>query len=83
MSDAVMLGLPSGSVISESLQPYLLKRQCGVPFELGIVAGLGRKFLVVLSHAIFLCVVAPWRPSERAFQSTSNSPLPDASVALP
>ena len=34
MTDAVMLGLPSGSVISESLQPYLLKRRCGVPFEI-------------------------------------------------
>jgi uncharacterized protein (TIRG00374 family) len=54
MTDAVMLGLPSGSVISESLQPYLLKRRCGVPFEAGIIAGFGRKFLVVLSHGLFL-----------------------------
>jgi uncharacterized protein (TIRG00374 family) len=54
MTDAVMLGLPSGSVISESLQPYLLKRRCGVPFEIGIIAGFGRKFLVVLSHGLFL-----------------------------
>jgi len=62
MSDAVMLGLPSGAVISESLQPYLLKRRCGVPFEIGIVAGLGRKFLVVLSHGLFLAasVVLAW-----------------------
>jgi hypothetical protein len=54
MTDAVMLGLPSGSLISESLQPYLLKRRCGVPFEIGIIAGFGRKFLVVLSHGLFL-----------------------------
>lgn len=54
MTEAVMLGLPSGSVISESLQPYLLKRRCGVPFEIGIIAGFGRKFLVVLSHGLFL-----------------------------
>ena len=56
MTDAVMLGLPSGAVISESLQPYLLKRRCGIPFEVGIIAGLGRKFLVVLSHGLFLGV---------------------------
>jgi len=54
MTDAVMLALPSGAVISESLQPYLLKRRCGVPIEAGIIAGFGRKFLVVLSHGLFL-----------------------------
>jgi len=54
ITDAVMLGLPSGAVISESLQPYLLKRRCGVPFEVGIIAGIGRKFLVVMSHGLFL-----------------------------
>jgi len=71
MSDAVMLGLPSGAVISESIQPYLLKRRCGVPFELGIVAGLGRKFLVILSHAIFLVVstLLAWPLVEHASRS--------------
>jgi hypothetical protein len=54
ITDAVMLGLPSGAVISESLQPYLLRRRCGVPFEIGIIAGVGRKFLVVMSHGLFL-----------------------------
>ena len=50
--EAMMLGLPSGAVISESLQPYLLKRRCGVPLETGIVATVGRKFFVVLSHGL-------------------------------
>jgi uncharacterized membrane protein YbhN (UPF0104 family) len=68
MADAVMLGLPSGAVISESLQPYLLKRRCGVPFETGIIAGLGRKFLVVVSHGLFLTVAVflAWPALERA-----------------
>lgn len=68
MTDAVMLGLPSGSVISESLQPYLLKRRCGVPFEIGIIAGLGRKFLVVLSHGLFLglSVLLAWPLLQKA-----------------
>ena len=52
--EAVMLGLPSGAVISESLQPWLLKRRCGVPFETAVVAGVGRKFFVVVSHGLVL-----------------------------
>jgi hypothetical protein len=68
MTDAVMLGLPSGTVISESLQPYLLKRRCAVPFEVGIIAGLGRKFLVVLSQGLFLglSVLLTWPMLQRA-----------------
>jgi glycosyltransferase 2 family protein len=68
MVDAVMQGLPSGAVISESLQPYLLKRRCGVPFETGIIAGIGRKFLVVLSHGLFLTgsIFLAWPTLERA-----------------
>jgi uncharacterized protein (TIRG00374 family) len=52
--DALMLGLPSGSVVSETVQPYLLKRRCGVPTESGIVASVARKFFVVVSHGLFL-----------------------------
>ena len=52
--EAVMLGLPSGAVISESLQPWLLKQRCGVPFEAAVVAGVGRKFFVVVSHGLVL-----------------------------
>jgi uncharacterized membrane protein YbhN (UPF0104 family) len=55
-AEAVMLGLPSGAVISESLQPYLLKRRCGVPFETALVASVGRKFFVVVSHGLVLAV---------------------------
>jgi uncharacterized protein (TIRG00374 family) len=54
--EATMLALPSGAVISESLQPYLLKRRCRIPFETAVVAGVGRKFLVVVSHALVLVV---------------------------
>ncbi len=54
IGDALMLGLPSGAVISETVQPYLLKRRCGVPTESGIVATIARKFFVVVSHGLFL-----------------------------
>jgi glycosyltransferase 2 family protein len=55
--EAVMLGLPSGAVISESLQPYLLKRRCEIPFETAVVASVGRKFFVVVSHGLVLGAV--------------------------
>jgi len=54
MVDALMLGLPSGSLMSETVQPYLLKRRCGVTMETGIVATVARKFFVVSSHGLFL-----------------------------
>jgi glycosyltransferase 2 family protein len=54
--EAVMLGLPSGAVISESLQPWLLKRRCLVAFETAVVAGVGRKFFVVVSHGLVLAL---------------------------
>jgi uncharacterized protein (TIRG00374 family) len=54
MVDALMLGLPSGAVVAETVQPYLLKRRCGVPAENGIVASVARKFFVVFSHGLFL-----------------------------
>lgn len=80
MTDAVMLGLPSGAVISESLQPYLLKRRCGTPFEVGIIAGFGRKFLVVLSHGLFLgvSVLVAWpllQHASRALIGRGGLPL--------
>ena len=54
VGDALMLGLPSGSVLSETVQPYLLKRYCGIPTENGVVATIARKFFVILSHGLFL-----------------------------
>jgi uncharacterized membrane protein YbhN (UPF0104 family) len=54
--EAVMLGLPSGALISESLQPWLLKQRCFVPFETAVVASVGRKFFVVVSHGLVLAL---------------------------
>ncbi|HKZ33214.1 MAG TPA: lysylphosphatidylglycerol synthase transmembrane domain-containing protein [Vicinamibacteria bacterium] len=72
IGDALMLGLPSGSVVSETVQPWLLKRRCGVPTEHGIVATVARKFFVVLSHGLFLAAatILAWPLLERASRST-------------
>ena len=56
IGDALMLGLPSGAVLSETVQPYLLKRYCGVPTEDGVVSTIARKFFVILSHGLFLAL---------------------------
>jgi len=61
-TEAVMLGVPSGALVAESLQPYLLKRHCGLPLETAVVASVGRKFFVVVSHGLVLAAVtlAAW-----------------------
>ena len=70
--EAVMLGLPSGALVSESLQPYLLKRRCGVSLETAVVASVGRKFFVVVSHGLVLASVTflAWPLIERVSQRT-------------
>jgi glycosyltransferase 2 family protein len=66
-ADAFAMGLPSGALIGESLQPYLLKRRCELPFEEGAVGVLARKFFIILSHGLFLslAVVVAYGPLQR------------------
>ncbi len=66
--DALLLALPSGTVVSESLQPYLLAQRCDVSLERGIVATLIRKLLIVLSHGLFLALATllSWTALDRA-----------------
>jgi uncharacterized protein (TIRG00374 family) len=76
VAEAVMLGLPSGAVVSESLQPWLLKRRCGVPFETAVVASVGRKFFVVVSHGLVLALAtfATWPLLARLSRETIGRP---------
>ncbi|MGE5126656.1 MAG: lysylphosphatidylglycerol synthase domain-containing protein [Betaproteobacteria bacterium] len=70
--EALLMGLPSGSMVNESMQPYLLKRRCGVPLETGIVATIGRKFFGVLAHGVFLALATllTWPELDRASHAT-------------
>jgi uncharacterized protein (TIRG00374 family) len=70
--EAVMLGVPSGALVSESLQPYLLKRRCGLPLETAVVASVGRKFFVVVSHGLVLAAATflEWPLLDRVSQRT-------------
>lgn len=67
-AEAFAMGLPSGALIGESLQPYLLRRRCGLPFEEGAVGVVARKFFVILSHGLFLAlaVLVAYRPLQHA-----------------
>ena len=74
--ESVMLGLPSGAVISESLQPWLLKTRCHVPFEAAVVASVGRKFFVVVSHGLVLAAATllAWPLLARLSRETIGRP---------
>jgi hypothetical protein len=74
--EATMLGLPSGAVISASLQPWLLKRRCDVPLETAVVASVGRKFFVVVSHGLVLAAATllAWPLLARLSRETLGRP---------
>jgi hypothetical protein len=74
--EALLLGLPSGSVVSETLQPYLLKQRCGVPLEKGIVATIARKVFVIVAHGLVLCVATllSWPLLERTSRAAIGRP---------
>jgi uncharacterized protein (TIRG00374 family) len=83
--EAMMMGLPSGAVISESMQPVLLKRGCGVALEEAVVASVGRKFFVVVSHAavLALATVLAWPLLDRVSRETiGRAGLPWALLAV-
>jgi uncharacterized protein (TIRG00374 family) len=54
VADAVFMSLPSGAVIAEALQPYLLRRRGGLPFEEAVVGVIARKIFIIFSQGLFL-----------------------------
>ncbi len=75
-ADALQYGLPSGAVVAESMQPYLLKQRCGLPLETAIVASVARRFLILLAHGVFLlaATLLAWRVLERASRTVVRAP---------
>ena len=55
-ADAIFMSMPSGSLIAEALQPYLLRRRADVPTEQAVVATVARKIYVIFSQGLFLAV---------------------------
>jgi hypothetical protein len=54
-AETVFMSMPSGALIAEALQPYLLRRR-GVPFEEAVVGTVARKIFIILSQGLFLAV---------------------------
>src|SRR5262249_51162502 len=54
-AETVFMSMPSGAIIAEALQPYLLRRR-GVPFEEAVVGSVARKVFIILSQGLFLAL---------------------------
>jgi hypothetical protein len=52
-TEAVLQSLPGGALWCESLKPALLDRLCGVPLPAGIAGAVARKWLRLVSHALY------------------------------
>jgi hypothetical protein len=53
-ADALLLGLPFGTVVSESATPALLGRLCGLALPDALAAMAARRCLLALSNALYL-----------------------------
>lgn len=67
-ADALVLSLPSGSLVADLTQPYLLKRACGLSFPRAVAGVVIRKHFVMLSHGLVLMLSAlvAWGPLQQA-----------------
>ena len=55
-AEAVLMSFPGGAALAETINPYLLKRRCGVPAPEGLAAVAAKKALILLSNALYLGV---------------------------
>lgn len=54
MAEAMLMSLPGGTALAESLKPLLLNRRCGVPISEGIATGVMRNSFLSMGHAIYV-----------------------------
>jgi uncharacterized protein (TIRG00374 family) len=57
-AEAVLMTVPTGSFVSDSLTPRLLKTRCGVPVAEGLASIAARKCLLGISQAAYLGLAA-------------------------
>lgn len=55
-AEAVLMSLPAGAAVAESLNPYLLARRCGVPITQGLAGVAAKKALIVLANALYMFI---------------------------
>jgi hypothetical protein len=57
-SEALHISIPAGFVASDTATAMMLQSRCGVPVRDGVVASIGRKWLVMRAHAAYIVVGA-------------------------
>ncbi len=55
-AEAVLMSFPAGQALAESINPYLLKRRCGVPVPEGLAAVAAKKTLIIFSNGLYMVV---------------------------
>jgi uncharacterized protein (TIRG00374 family) len=70
-AEAVLMSFPAGAALAETINPYLLKRRCGVPMTEGTAAVAAKKTLILLTNAVYMGIAvivgAAWlRDASRA-----------------
>ena len=53
-TEAMLLALPGGQAIAETMNPYLLLRRCGVPLPEGLAAVATKKSLIVFANSLYI-----------------------------
>jgi uncharacterized membrane protein YbhN (UPF0104 family) len=53
-AEALLMSLPAGQAVAESVNPYLLERRCHVPIPVGLVATATKKALIVFANALYM-----------------------------
>jgi hypothetical protein len=55
-TEAVLMSFPAGIAVSDSLNPYLLRRRCDIPIPDGLAGIATKKSLIVLSNALYVVI---------------------------
>lgn len=55
-SEAVLMSVPAGAAIAETINPYLLKRRLGVPMTEGLAAVAAKKAVVVFANGLYIAI---------------------------
>ncbi len=54
ISEAMLMSLPGGTALAESIKPYLMKKRCGVPVSESIPLGVARNCLLSIGHSVYI-----------------------------
>lgn len=55
-TEAVLMSFPAGIAVSDSLNPYLLGRRCGIPIPDGLAGIAAKKSLIVFTNALYVTI---------------------------